>query len=218
MKTRIVYYSEFQDIRGNLNTRFRKLDAEDGPYSAIILAAAGVKRLGWEDRISSYIPSDICLHAVGQGALGIECRKEDWYILKVSQTCFPFTQKFIQILICYNTSGNIIVLLTIISLFHLACAEFDSCPNSHQLCSGTRGYAKGNINRPLSLNIDIKKYKPFYVILLYYATLIWNRHSLLVAYSWKEVALLQLQLTRRSHMEIVMKRPNGMMERELIVI
>jgi hydroxymethylbilane synthase len=76
---------EFQDIRGNLNTRFRKLDAEDGPYSAIILAAAGVKRLGWENRISSYLPQDICLHAVGQGALGIECRKQDWDILNVRE-------------------------------------------------------------------------------------------------------------------------------------
>ena len=77
--------TEFQDIRGNLNTRFRKLDAEDGLYSAIILAAAGVKRLGWEDRISSYLPQEICLHAVGQGALGIECRKQDWQILNVRE-------------------------------------------------------------------------------------------------------------------------------------
>ena len=79
----IHFLLEFQDIRGNLNTRFRKLDAEDGPYSAIILAAAGVKRLGWEDRISSYLPQDVCLHAVGQGALGIECRKKDWSTLNV---------------------------------------------------------------------------------------------------------------------------------------
>ena len=74
---------EFQDIRGNLNTRFRKLDAEDGPYSAIILAAAGVKRLGWENRISSYLHQNVCLHAVGQGALAIECRKQDWYMINV---------------------------------------------------------------------------------------------------------------------------------------
>ena len=75
---------EFQDIRGNLNTRFRKLDADDGPYAAIILAAAGVKRLGWEERISSYIHQDVCLHAVGQGALAIECRKQDWFMINVS--------------------------------------------------------------------------------------------------------------------------------------
>ena len=74
---------EFQDIRGNLNTRFRKLDADDGPYSAIILAAAGVKRLGWENRISSYLHQKVCLHAVGQGALAIECRKQDWYMINV---------------------------------------------------------------------------------------------------------------------------------------
>ena len=75
---------EFQDIRGNLNTRFRKLDADDGPYAAIILAAAGVKRLGWEERISSYIHQDVCLHAVGQGALAVECRKQDWFMINVS--------------------------------------------------------------------------------------------------------------------------------------
>ena len=84
----IYFLLEFQDIRGNLNTRFRKLDAEDSPYSAIILAAAGVKRLGWDDRISSYLPQDVCLHAVGQGALGIECRKDDWSTLNVSMHLF----------------------------------------------------------------------------------------------------------------------------------
>lgn len=42
-----------EDIRGNLNTRFRKLDNESGPYQALILAAAGCKRMGWSDRISS---------------------------------------------------------------------------------------------------------------------------------------------------------------------
>ena len=83
MNTTHLLIVEFQDIRGNLNTRFRKLDADDGPYSAIILAAAGVKRLGWEKRISSYLHQDVCLHAVGQGALAIECRKQDWYMINV---------------------------------------------------------------------------------------------------------------------------------------
>ena len=81
---------EFQDIRGNLNTRFRKLDADDGPYSAIILAAAGVKRLGWEKRISSYLHQEVCLHAVGQGALAIECRKQDWYMINVGYKLWLF--------------------------------------------------------------------------------------------------------------------------------
>lgn len=68
---------EFQDVRGNLNTRLRKLDDPDGPYAALILAVAGVVRLGWADRISEHLEGDICMHAVGQGALAVECREGD---------------------------------------------------------------------------------------------------------------------------------------------
>lgn len=71
----------FKDIRGNLNTRLAKLDA--GDYDAIILAVAGLKRLGMGDRVHQIIPAELSLHAVGQGALGIECRSEDPEILKV---------------------------------------------------------------------------------------------------------------------------------------
>ena len=69
----------FADLRGNVGTRLAKLDAEDSPYSAIILAAAGLKRMGLENRISQYLSSSSggMLHAVGQGALGIEIRKND---------------------------------------------------------------------------------------------------------------------------------------------
>ena len=70
---------QFKDIRGNVNTRLRKLD--DGEYDAIILAAAGLNRLEMSDRIHQILPSDISLHAVGQGALGIECRQGDDDIL-----------------------------------------------------------------------------------------------------------------------------------------
>ncbi len=69
----------FKDIRGNVNTRLRKLD--DGEYDAIILAAAGLNRLNMSDRIHQILPADISLHAVGQGALGIECRIGDNDIL-----------------------------------------------------------------------------------------------------------------------------------------
>lgn len=58
-------------LRGNLDTRLRKLD--EGQYDAIILAAAGLKRLGLADRIRAELPSEISLPAAGQGALGIEC-------------------------------------------------------------------------------------------------------------------------------------------------
>jgi hydroxymethylbilane synthase len=71
----------FKDVRGNVNTRLSKLDA--GEYDAIILAVAGLQRLGMGDRIHQVIPSDISLHAVGQGALGIECRSDDAEVLEV---------------------------------------------------------------------------------------------------------------------------------------
>lgn len=62
-------------LRGNVNTRLAKLDA--GEYDAIILAAAGLIRLGFEDRITSTISVDDSLPAGGQGAVGIECRSAD---------------------------------------------------------------------------------------------------------------------------------------------
>ncbi|MGD1804712.1 hydroxymethylbilane synthase [Dapis sp. BLCC M126] len=72
---------EFKDVRGNLNTRLAKLDA--GEYDAIILAFAGLHRLGMSDRIHQVIPPEVSLHAVGQGALGIECRAGDTDILNL---------------------------------------------------------------------------------------------------------------------------------------
>ncbi len=71
----------FKDIRGNLNTRLRKLD--EGDYDGIILAVAGLHRMSMSDRIHEILPPDISLHAVGQGALGIECRAGDEEILKL---------------------------------------------------------------------------------------------------------------------------------------
>ena len=71
----------FKDIRGNLNTRLRKLD--EGEYDGIILAAAGLHRMAMDDRIHELLPAEISLHAVGQGALGIECRTGDDDILNL---------------------------------------------------------------------------------------------------------------------------------------
>ncbi|HEY9706756.1 MAG TPA: hydroxymethylbilane synthase, partial [Oculatellaceae cyanobacterium] len=71
----------FKDVRGNLNTRLAKLDA--GEYDAIILAVAGLERLGMSDRIHQVLPAEISLHAVGQGALGIECRADDPEVLEL---------------------------------------------------------------------------------------------------------------------------------------
>jgi len=71
----------FRDIRGNVITRIEKLDA--GEFDCIILAAAGLKRLGFESRIHQIIPNEISLHAVGQGALGIECKSDDKKVLEI---------------------------------------------------------------------------------------------------------------------------------------
>ncbi|EFN77375.1 Porphobilinogen deaminase [Harpegnathos saltator] len=67
-----------ENIRGNLNTRLKKLDDEKSAYAAIVLAAAGLKRIGWKDRISQIMEPEEALYAVGQGALGVECRESDW--------------------------------------------------------------------------------------------------------------------------------------------
>jgi hydroxymethylbilane synthase len=64
-----------EPLRGNVNTRLAKLDA--GEYDAIILAAAGLMRLGFESRIRSRIAPEDSLPAIGQGAIGIECRRAD---------------------------------------------------------------------------------------------------------------------------------------------
>ncbi|AEH46993.1 hydroxymethylbilane synthase [Parageobacillus thermoglucosidasius] len=63
-------------IRGNIDTRLAKLQTED--YDAIVLAAAGLVRMGWaSDVITEYLATDVCLPAVGQGALAVECRESD---------------------------------------------------------------------------------------------------------------------------------------------
>jgi len=66
---------KIRDLRGNVNTRLSKLD--NGDFDAIILAAAGLIRLGLEHRIREYLDTSLCLPAGGQGAIGIECRVDD---------------------------------------------------------------------------------------------------------------------------------------------
>jgi hydroxymethylbilane synthase len=78
---------QFKDIRGNIDTRLKKLDADDNPFDCIILAAAGLLRMGFEGRIAEYLDSYMAgggvLHAVGQGALGIETRNGDERVLRL---------------------------------------------------------------------------------------------------------------------------------------
>lgn len=72
-----------QSIRGNIDSRIKKLDSQG--YDAIVLASAGLQRMGWKDSISEYISPEICVPAVGQGALGIECRESDEETKKLLQ-------------------------------------------------------------------------------------------------------------------------------------
>lgn len=66
---------EFFPLRGNVDTRIRR--CKEGVVDAILLAAAGLARLGWLDRVSQFLTVEQCLPAAGQGALGIECRSDD---------------------------------------------------------------------------------------------------------------------------------------------
>ncbi|WP_336782758.1 hydroxymethylbilane synthase [Paenibacillus illinoisensis] len=95
---------QLESLRGNIDSRLRKLETEG--LDAIILAAAGLYRMGWQDRITEYLSEEACLPAVGQGALGIECREDDaelLHLLKLyndPETAFPVMaeRKFLSVL------------------------------------------------------------------------------------------------------------------------
>ncbi len=69
------------DIRGNVDTRLRKIESEH--LAGVILAAAGVKRMGFAERITTYLPVDTMIPAIGQGALGVEIRQADPKVLEI---------------------------------------------------------------------------------------------------------------------------------------
>lgn len=71
---RLFPAAEFLPVRGNVDTRLRKVD--DGEYDALVLAAAGLHRLERGERISGYLPVDVCIPAPGQGIVAIECRED----------------------------------------------------------------------------------------------------------------------------------------------
>ena len=72
---------EIISLRGNVNTRLSKLDA--GTYDAIVLAAAGMERLGLQSKISEYLDTSFSLPAIGQGAIGVECRSDDPDVMEI---------------------------------------------------------------------------------------------------------------------------------------
>ncbi len=83
---------QIENIRGNVDTRLRKLD--EGQYDAILLASAGLRRLGWEDRIAEILDPDVMCPAVGQGALTIETRDDGAHAIEV---CARLDDKFTRI-------------------------------------------------------------------------------------------------------------------------
>lgn len=89
------------DLRGNVNSRLRKLD--DDEYDAIILAAAGLIRLGFHDRITQFIDTDTSLPAIGQGAVGIECRSGD---ARINALLAPLNHRPTQIRVLAERAMN----------------------------------------------------------------------------------------------------------------
>lgn len=95
---------EFVELRGNVDTRLRKLD--EGEYDAVILAVAGLTRLGFSDRVREAIAADICIPAAGQGAVGIESRSNDAFVTglvesinhSLTRTCVTAERKVTQLL------------------------------------------------------------------------------------------------------------------------
>lgn len=91
-----------EHLRGNLDTRLRKLD--EGQFDGIILAAAGIRRLGLEKRITELLPFNISLPAIGQGAIGVECRIDDEFINELlmplnhieTYTCIKAERSFLK--------------------------------------------------------------------------------------------------------------------------
>lgn len=92
---------EVESVRGNVDTRLRKLD--DGQYQAIVLAAAGLRRLGWADRIAELLEPQVMCPAVGQGALAIETRNGDD---PGAEACAPLTHNPTRI--CVETERTVL--------------------------------------------------------------------------------------------------------------
>lgn len=90
------------DLRGNVNTRLHKLD--NGEYDAIILAAAGLIRLEFEERITQFLGTDVSLPAIGQGAVGIECRTDDE---RVNHLIAPLNDRKTQIRVLAERAMNL---------------------------------------------------------------------------------------------------------------
>ncbi len=86
---------QIEVLRGNLDTRLRKL--QEGRFDGILLAGAGLKRLGWDRHVTEYLSVDICLPAIGQGALGLEGREDDMFVRElVARFEHPSTRRAVD--------------------------------------------------------------------------------------------------------------------------
>ena len=147
---------EIKLLRGNVNTRLAKLDA--GEYDAIILAVAGLKRLGFTDRIRSKLPIEELLPAIGQGAIGIECRLGDTEIESLlqplnhidTQLCVTAERAVSQAL--HGGCQLPIAGLAVRKDEKLFLQALVGTPNGDQIC---RSNKTGNIENPVELGKQV---------------------------------------------------------------
>ena len=124
-------------LRGNVNTRIKRLD--EGVFDAIVLATSGLERLGLGNRIAQRLPIEICLPSAGQGALGIECRKDDEFIELIKPLNHDLSEK------CVNMEKEFVGLLNGSCSLPIGCYArlFDN--NKSIKCEGFVGSLDGKV-------------------------------------------------------------------------
>lgn len=146
-----------EQLRGNVDTRIRKLD--EGMYDAIILAAAGAKRLGLGNRITEFLPFEISLPAIGQGAIGIECREDDEFINKIilplnheeTAICVKAERAFLK-----RLEGGCQVPIAANAMFIAPdTISLDGLVGSIEGDRVIKGNKKGNISEPEKIGIEL---------------------------------------------------------------
>lgn len=142
-------------LRGNVNTRLAKLD--DGDYDAIVLAAAGLIRLGLENRITNYLPHEIFTPAIAQGALGIECKKDNSNILNLIKPLHdPITASCIDAERAVNQklNGSCHTPMGAFATIDNQLLNINAFVGSLDGTSILRAHASGNANDALTLGIQ----------------------------------------------------------------
>lgn len=143
-------------LRGNLDTRLKKLD--EGKFDAIILAYAGVKRLGLENRITELIETAVILPAIGQGAIGIECRVNDEFINKLiallnheqTSICVKAERAFLK-----KLEGGCQVPIAAHAVLDAGCLIIDGLVGSISGDRIIKAQIKGNLQNAEKLGIEL---------------------------------------------------------------